>query len=56
MKESVAYKFAQCAVLNDNIMTDDEKLAVLRVLIEREDLAIYKEKIEDEGYEKVKTK
>ena len=44
MKESVAYKFAQCSVLNDSTMTDDEKLAVLRVLIEREDLALFVEK------------
>ena len=52
MRESVAYKFAQCAVLNDNTMTDDEKLAVLRVLIEREDLALFTEKeMKKEGEE-----
>ena len=44
MKESIAYKFAQSSVLNDNNLTDDEKLAVLRVLMDREELAIFKER------------
>ena len=46
MKESVAYKIAQCAVLNDSTMTDDGKLAVLRILMDREDLALFREKEE----------
>ena len=46
MKESVAYKFAQCSVLNDNTMTDDEKLVVLRILMDRENMALFREKEE----------
>jgi hypothetical protein len=46
MKESVAYKIAQCSVLNDHTLKDHEKLTVLRVLMEREDLALFVEKEE----------
>lgn len=52
MKESVAYKIAQCSVLNDNTLKDHEKLAVLRILMDRENLALFAEKeMKKEGEE-----
>ena len=49
MLESMAYRLAQGSVLHDGNLPEHEKLAVLRVLFEREDLALFveREKIEE---------
>lgn len=44
MKESVAYKLAQMAVLDYTRLNYEQKLEILRVLMGREDLAVYCEK------------
>ena len=46
MKESYAFKLAQYSVLRDENLKEHEKLAILRVLIEREDLALFTEERE----------
>ncbi len=46
MKESVAYKFAQCSVLHDTRLNDYDKLAILKILMDREDMALFREKEE----------
>lgn len=48
MKKSEIYKMASFAVLHCNQVTDSEKLDVLKVLIEDRDLAIWREKNEEE--------
>jgi hypothetical protein len=47
MKKSLAYKLAQFAVLRDKDLHDTEKLQVLRVLIDAEDLARFTEQEEE---------
>ena len=46
-KESWIYKMAQLAVLESNSLTDYNKLEILRVLIEKEDLALLVEEQEE---------
>ena len=48
MKKSLIYKCAQASVLNDNRLTDNNKLEILRELMDKEDVAIYCEKKEEE--------
>lgn len=43
MKKSECYKKAQLAVLETNILTGTDKLCMLRVLMEAEDLELYRE-------------
>lgn len=54
MNKSTAYKVAQISVLNNEFVCSEDKLAVLRVLMESEDLAIYCEKQEWEKKEREK--
>lgn len=44
MKESDAYKLAQSSVLHDQRLTDSYKLRILRILMDREELAEFKER------------
>jgi hypothetical protein len=44
MKESAAYKLTQMAVLYYPRLNYEQKLEILRVLMSREDLAVYSEK------------
>ena len=46
MNKSLAYKYAQLSVLADDGLCGSNKLEVLRVLMEAEDLAEYCEKQE----------
>lgn len=55
MKESVAFKQAQVTVLDYPRLNYEQKLEILRVLMEREDMALFKEKQEEKGTENVKT-
>lgn len=48
MKESIAMKLAQRAVLNDSGLLPNEKLSVLEVLMNREIVAQVMEKYEEE--------
>ena len=47
MKKSMAYKAAQYSVLSDTSLCGSNKLEVLRVLMEAEDLARFSEKQEN---------
>ena len=44
MKKSEIYKKAQVAVLNDESLSEEEKLDILRELIKKRDLAIFAER------------
>ena len=44
MKKSTAFHTAQLAVLADDLIPADEKLEILRFLMESEDIALYSEK------------
>lgn len=44
MRESVIYKLAQYSVLNDNSLSDPNKMEILRELISKEDVALFVEK------------
>ena len=44
MKKSFAYQLAQLSVMNDGSLRDHEKIDVLRVLFEQEDIEKYTEK------------
>lgn len=48
MKKSLIYKCAQVAVMNHAGLTDVNKLEILRELMDKEDVAIYCEKKEEE--------
>lgn len=48
MKESVAFKLAQIAVLEYDGICNVDKLAILRVLMEKENVAAFVEKQEEE--------
>ena len=48
MNKSLAYKAAQYSVLRDTCICDGDKLEILRVLMEAEDLAKFNEKIAKE--------
>lgn len=48
MKKSEIYMLAQGAVLTCDRLTIDQKRAILRELIEQEDLALFVEKREEE--------
>lgn len=48
MKESIAIKLAQRSVLNDGNLAEREKLEVLRVLMDREKIALIMEQYEEE--------
>ena len=48
MKESHAYKLAQIAVLRTDAICTTDKLEVLRLLMDKEDVAKFVEKIEEE--------
>lgn len=54
MNKSTAYKVAQIAVLKNDVICVEDKLAILRVLMESEDLALYCEKQEREKKEREK--
>lgn len=43
MKKSECYKKAQLAVLETNVLSGAEKICVLRILMESEDLELYRE-------------
>lgn len=43
MKKSFAYQLAQLSVLNDAGLRDDEKIDILRILFEQEDIERYSE-------------
>ena len=49
MKESKAYQLAQMAVLTCDCLGDEDRLAVLRVLFAREDVALVIERDKEEG-------
>ena len=49
MKRSAIYKLAQIAVLDSNRLAPDVKLAVLRELMDKEDVAAFCEKEEGEN-------
>lgn len=51
MKDSKAYQVLQALVVESNKLTVAEKLSLLRLLFEREDLAVYTESKEQEGEE-----
>lgn len=51
MKESAIFKMAQMAVLDYPRLNYDQKLEILRVLMSREDLAVYSEKQEEQEAE-----
>jgi hypothetical protein len=51
MKKSTAYKLAQHALLTSSAVSGSEKLEVLRVLMEAEDLALFCEKQEEQEKE-----
>lgn len=55
MKKSMAYKTAQFAVLRYDGLCDSSKLEVLRVLMEREDMALFSEKHEVEEQKNAET-
>ena len=44
MKKSNAYYLAQVAVLRDRLLDESQKLPVLRLLMESEDVALYVER------------
>lgn len=46
MKKSAAYYMAQLSVLTDELIANNEKLEILRVLLDAEDIAKYSEKTE----------
>lgn len=52
MKESAIFKLAQMAVLDYTRLNYDQKLEILRVLMEKEDVAIFCEKREEAEAEK----
>lgn len=52
MKESVAFKVAQIAVLEYDGICNIDKLAILRVLMEKENVAAFVEKQHEEGENK----
>jgi hypothetical protein len=51
MKDSKAYQVLQALVVESNKLTVAEKLSLLRLLFEQEDLAEYKESKEQKGEE-----
>lgn len=51
MKDSKAYQVLQALVVESNKLTVAEKLSILRLLFEQEDLAEYKESKEQKGEE-----
>lgn len=51
MKKSMAYKLAQMAVLDYPRLNYEQKLEILRVLMEAEDLALFCEKQEEKETE-----
>lgn len=51
MKESEAYQLAEMAVVNSPCLSAQDKLAVLRVLFDKEDLALYIERKEEKEKE-----
>ena len=44
MSKSTAYKVAQIAVLKNDVICMEDKLAILRVLMDAEDVALFSEK------------
>lgn len=48
MKASTALRLAQFAVMEAQSITNEEKLEVLKVLMDKEDLAQYMERTEEE--------
>lgn len=55
MNKSVAYKAAQYSVLANAGLCDSDKLEVLRVLMEAEDLALFCEKQEEKKQKEKET-
>jgi len=55
MKESVAFVLAQNAVLAYDGLGSYEKLKVLRALMDREDVALFKEKQEEKENKNAET-
>lgn len=53
MRKSYIYKLAQGAVIDSSLL-NSEKVAIIRELIEREDLELFKEKQEEEKAKAVK--
>ena len=51
MKESNAYHMAAIAVMKSHDIAEQDKLDVLRVLLEKEDLALYIEKQKEQEKE-----
>ena len=49
MKKSIAYHMAQISVLMDELISTEEKLEILRVLQDAEDVAKYSEQVETNG-------
>lgn len=52
MKKSEMYKMAMMAVVASNSISPNVKIDIVRELIEREDLELFKEKREEEEAEK----
>ena len=52
MKKSEMYKIAMMAVVSSIAISPDVKVEVVRELMEREDLELYREKKEEEEAEK----
>ena len=46
MKASTALKLAQFAVMEAQSITREEKLEIIKILIDKEDLALYMEEVE----------
>lgn len=51
MKKSEIYRFAQGAVVTNTYLSIEDKLDILRELMEKEDVALYIEKQKAEGKE-----
>ena len=48
MKKSEAYKLAQIAVINTPTIAPESKIAILKFLINDEEIAAYREEMESE--------
>lgn len=48
MKKSEIYRLAQCCIVSSISLSAEQKLEILRVLMEQEDVALYVEKTDTE--------